>query len=407
MGDRSPRSSLVLALTAVAVVGGGFAAWLTNRPAAVSGTMAGGLEAATAESAAAESAPAETATAETGGVPAAAGAGTPAATSGEAVEPGEPGAGSAGPEVAVAEPAEPQPEAARAPGFDVVRVEPDGQAAVVGTAEPGSKVTVFADSAPVAEAEADAQGNFVALFSVEPSAEPRALTLGSEGPGGDEAASKDAVMLLPQAPPAADAGPTEAASASGEATPEAAPTVAATAIVREEGVDILPPAGDPTAPRAVTLGSISYGATGGVRLAGVGTAGSVVRIYVDDRFVREVRVAGDGRWQAGLEDVVQGLYRLRIDQLAPDGAVASRVETPFQRDLPPPPRPRPDGSMEAIVAGPGGEAQLTVQPGNNLWTLARTRYGAGTEYTRIYTANRDLIRDPDLIYPGQIFRMPE
>lgn len=386
MGDRSPRSSLVLALTAVAIVGGGYAAWLANRPAVAPGTTAGEPEAAAPETA-------------VGSAPAA-----PAAASGEAAvapEPAAPETESAEPEVAAVAP---KPEAARAPGFDVVRVEPDGQAAVVGTAEPGAKVTVFADSAPVAEAEADSEGNFVALFSVEPSAEPRALTLGAEGPDGEAAASKDVVMLLPQAP-AADVGAAVAAApASGEASP---PAVAATAIVREESIDILPPAGDPAAPRSVTLGSISYGATGGVRLAGVGTAGSVIRIYVDDRFAREVRVAGDGRWQAGLEDVAQGLYRLRIDQLAPDGAVASRVETPFQRDLPPPPRPRPDGSVEAIVTGPGGEPQLTVQPGNNLWTLARAHYGSGTQYTRIYTANRDLIRDPDLIYPGQIFRMPE
>ena len=50
---------------------------------------------------------------------------------------------------------------------------------------------------------------------------------------------------------------------------------------------------------------------------------------------------------------------------------------------------------------------MTVQPGNNLWTLARLHYGSGVLYTQILTANRDLIRDPDLIYPGQIFAMPE
>ena len=49
---------------------------------------------------------------------------------------------------------------------------------------------------------------------------------------------------------------------------------------------------------------------------------------------------------------------------------------------------------------------MTVQPGNNLWTLARTHYGSGVRYTQIFTANRDQIRDPDLIYPGQIFNMP-
>ena len=50
---------------------------------------------------------------------------------------------------------------------------------------------------------------------------------------------------------------------------------------------------------------------------------------------------------------------------------------------------------------------VTVQPGNNLWTLAQAHYGSGVSYTQIFTANRDQLRDPDLIYPGQIFSMPE
>ena len=127
--------------------------------------------------------------------------------------------------------AEPAPEAASAPrrrrraGFDVVRVEPDGSAAVVGTAEPGAKVTIYADEAPLAEAEADADGNFVAIFKVDPSPEPRALTLGAVAPGGRRrASSEDVVMLLPRAPaaPAAEAVPggRRPAAAPGAAAPE-------------------------------------------------------------------------------------------------------------------------------------------------------------------------------------------
>jgi nucleoid-associated protein YgaU len=41
-----------------------------------------------------------------------------------------------------------------------------------------------------------------------------------------------------------------------------------------------------------------------------------------------------------------------------------------------------------------------------LWSLARQRYGSGFEYTLIYEANKDQIRDPDLIYPGQVFTLP-
>ena len=65
-----------------------------------------------------------------------------------------------------------------------------------------------------------------------------------------------------------------------------------------------------------------------------------------------------------------------------------------------------------LPAGPGRSGgapatSVTVQPGNNLWTLAREHYGSGVLYTQIHTANRELIREPELIYPGQIFVLPE
>ena len=183
--------------------------------------------------------------------------------------------------------------AAEAPAFDVVRVEPDGSAVVAGTAAPGSTVTVYADDAPLAEAEADAQGNFVAIFEVEPSAAPRALTLcGAGRAAARPARSEDVVMLLPQgaraaagapaavrrrcrrrtpgaaapeAAVAAAAAPTArpmprparsgaevaaGAPAADPAAAAAAPEVAATAILRGDAVEVLPPPGDPAAAAA-------------------------------------------------------------------------------------------------------------------------------------------------------------
>ena len=49
----------------------------------------------------------------------------------------------------------------------------------------------------------------------------------------------------------------------------------------------------------------------------------------------------------------------------------------------------------------------TVQPGNNLWQISRRAYGAGTRYLIIYSANLGQIRDPERIYPGQVFRVPK
>jgi nucleoid-associated protein YgaU len=50
---------------------------------------------------------------------------------------------------------------------------------------------------------------------------------------------------------------------------------------------------------------------------------------------------------------------------------------------------------------------ITVQPGSTLWAISRERYGDGLLYVQVFQANRDKIRDPDLIYPGQVFTLPD
>ncbi|TXM96255.1 LysM peptidoglycan-binding domain-containing protein, partial [Methylobacterium sp. WL122] len=63
---------------------------------------------------------------------------------------------------------------------------------------------------------------------------------------------------------------------------------------------------------------------------------------------------------------------------------------------------------------PGGGADVfvpevrtaTIARGDSLWEISRRTYGAGDRYSVIYDANQDQIRDPDLIYPGQIFVLP-
>jgi nucleoid-associated protein YgaU len=50
---------------------------------------------------------------------------------------------------------------------------------------------------------------------------------------------------------------------------------------------------------------------------------------------------------------------------------------------------------------------VTVQPGFTLWGIATERFGAGTMYVQVFEANRNSIKDPDLIYPGQVFTLPQ
>jgi nucleoid-associated protein YgaU len=53
------------------------------------------------------------------------------------------------------------------------------------------------------------------------------------------------------------------------------------------------------------------------------------------------------------------------------------------------------------------EGRIVIQPGNNLWRISRVLYGTGNKFTMLYEANKDQIRNPNLIYPGQVFRTPD
>jgi len=66
----------------------------------------------------------------------------------------------------------------------------------------------------------------------------------------------------------------------------------------------------------------------------------------------------------------------------------------------------PATTAEATPAKPK-EGRVVIQPGNNLWRISRVLYGSGAKFTTLYEANKDQIRNPNRIYPGQVFRTPD
>jgi nucleoid-associated protein YgaU len=282
-----------------------------------------------------------------------------------------------------------------APSVDVMRVEAGGSTVVAGTARPGARVSVLAGDRQLAEVNADEAGRFVAMFEAGTSTEPRALTLEARSENGDVTKSEQVMVLLPSDAP--EVKPPEA-PAPDAAAPEAAPTtpvIGAAAILTPRSATVTPLAPRPGAAEGqVAFASISYGEGGAMTLDGFGAPGAALRVYLDGAFARTGRVGEDGRWRVEVPEAPFGTYTLRVDQVDAAGKVVSRTETPFRRDA------------ETAGSEPG-EASIVVQPGNSLWTLARIHYGTGVRYTQILDANAKLIADPDLIYPGQIFRVPE
>ncbi|QDL92369.1 hypothetical protein FDP22_11630 [Paroceanicella profunda] len=280
-----------------------------------------------------------------------------------------------------------QPSAAAlvVPEFDLVRVEASGSTLIAGRAGPDVEIAVTFDGVVKAVARTSSLGEFVAMVQADFKREAQEIRLISREGGVDVAVSRNAVLILALPPEES-------------AEPVAAPTVVSAG---PEQVEILQPP-HPGRSEQVVIDSISYDRSGEVLLRGRGRPGDRLRIYVDDAARATATIGADGQWSQTLPGLDSGRYRLRVDAFAPSGdTVESRIEIPFQRDFP------PADSLTARADTDPRARTVVVQPGNNLWTMARVHLGKGIRYTQIFTANRDRIRDPDLIYPGQIFDIPQ
>ena len=211
----------------------------------------------------------------------------------------------------------------------------------------------------------------------------------------------DAPSLAERAAPSPETtSPTpteEAHTTAAPAQPSApAPVLKSTA----EGVERLDTA-PPQVMTNVALDTIGYSDQGDVQLAGRAQPDtSEVRVYLNNNAVISLPVDQEGRWRGDLPNVDEGVYTLRVDELSRAGDVTSRVETPFKRESP--------EVLAAATEGLSGPlSAVTVQKGDTLWAISRERYGDPLLYVKVFEANSGNIRDPDLIYPGQVFDLPE
>jgi nucleoid-associated protein YgaU len=310
--------------------------------------------------------------------------------------------------------AEPEVAATSVPRFDTFRLDPDGSLVIAGRAAPGQTVDLILGGEPIARVSADSSGSFVILSTATDSDQPRRLSLLAD-PEGEAVPSLTSYMVAPILAPVvvADLPAPEATETPAPADPaplvtaeDSQPEPALPPVVLqtdESGVRVVQGVVELDAPN-VALDAITYDAAGEIQLAGRATGTGEVQVYLDNRPVTTSPVTAGGDWRIDLPDIDTGVYTLRIDEVDTAGEVVSRMETPFKREE--------AASVAAVMAEETAQdgfevAVRTVQPGSTLWAIAEESLGSGILYVQVFAANSDLIRDPNLIYPGQIFRIPQ
>lgn len=272
------------------------------------------------------------------------------------------------------------------PSFDVVRVGPGGDAVIAGRAEPGSIVVIIDNGKVLGKVTADGRGEWVFVPGKPLAPGSRQLSLEMRVPDGAAVISDDVVVMV---------------------VPERDKDIAGQPVVKPSGVLALkvprtggggtvmqmPGGGTGAKSPGLSVDILDYDDDGRLTISGMADPGAQVHLYLDNAFIGRAGAGAGGHWRLSPETrIAPGLYTLRADRMDGAGKVQARVSLPFSRA-----EPMSDAPPEPFVI---------VQPGHSLWRLARRAYGSGVRYTMIFEANKDQIRDPDLIYPGQVFAVP-
>jgi nucleoid-associated protein YgaU len=273
------------------------------------------------------------------------------------------------------------------PSFDIVRVNPDGGTVIAGRAAPHANVTLSADGQEIGTATADDRGEWVIVPQTKLPPGNHQIAIASRLGEAAPVPSDDIVVVVVPRP--------QGQSSAGTQTALAQPQQPLAVVVprTDQGSTVLQAPSAAPQSGLLVLQSVDYDTDGLVVIGGQAPPGKQVRAYLDNRLIGVARADSSGRWRVKPSGMVPpGLHILRVDEVDDGGKVLARVETPFSRAEP-----------LNIAAG---DQVVVVQPGNSLWLIATRTYGSGFRYTVIYQANRAQIRDPDLIYPGQVFKLP-
>jgi len=296
-----------------------------------------------------------------------------------------------------AEPAAAVDAAAPTVSIDLAQVRPDGNAVFAGKAAPHAEVTVFEGEVILGRTKADENGEWVIIPEAALGPGEHLVSVGAVSEDGTSSVAditmaiqvgetteeRPLVALLPQA---------------GSYIPELLQSPddkPATTVDVERSDDKQPQTAEdkPMVP-AVAPRSLSWKAGGELVVAGASRGGVRVDAVADGMPFGSGAVTDDGSWQVGgtVDMTKPGRTMLFTLRDSDDGAVATYELPVATRDL---------------SQGLDGSRMVIVQRGDALWRIAYSSYGEGIRYVDIVRRNAAAINDPDLIFPNQIFALPQ
>ncbi len=274
------------------------------------------------------------------------------------------------------------------PAFDLVRISRGGTGVIAGRMSPGAVVELYANGQLLSKETADENGEWVIILDQPLEAGSVELNLKARDTLGEVVAEASDVVVV--SVPERDSERFMEERENGVvAVLSPKDGSGASRVMQKPGVAAFSEVGE-----SLAVETVDYGDGGLPVLSGRSLPRVDVRLYMDGSFQGSVRADDNGRWVIEMKNIIEtGQHMIRVDQTVGEGQVQLRIEQPFETGK----------AIDPTKAASG----VMVRPGNTLWEIARQLYGSGVRYTLIFRENSEQIVDPDLIYPGQMFRLPQ
>ena len=294
------------------------------------------------------------------------------------------------------------------PSFDLVRVDPEGNVVIAGRSQPGARIEILDGNTVIGIVDSDDRGEWVFVPEARLTPGSRILILRDVTKPEAFRESDNAVVLVVPEPgqniagleEKADGMPLAMVMPREEAKSEASRIFQAPKRKKQGNIDKVESrketvdATKEDGQSRLALNTIDYDDSGIIILSGLSNPNSIINVYLDNTLAGSVTSAPNGKWTIELKSALKSRkYMIRVDQVNLSAKVLERIELPFVK--------------APVIEATTEKATVIIQPGNSLWRIAAKVYGSGFRYTEIYEANIDQIRDPNLIYPGQVFKIPD
>lgn len=335
------------------------------------------------------------------------------------------------------------------PVFDVLRLEGDGSLVIAGKASPNSTIDVISKTRVLGSAKAGENGDFAIILEEALKSGDYQLVLRATAEDKSVATSQQTAIL--SVPETADGQVLALVEEPGQAsrmiiTPQAQALAGALVAKPDETPaetkpDDVPvalhnqdaPATATTAAPAKTSDKMSIAVEAveiegrSVFVAGHANGGQSVNVSANETLLGTAIITSEGRFLVQTQQpLAVGDYIIRADLMDKAGKIIATARVPFRREAgenvaavapkvteapaavtEQAPSSAQDTSGETVQALEKAEGSVIIRKGDNLWTISKRTYGNGLRYTTIYLANSDQIKNPDLIWPGQVFVMPK